>query len=162
MSRAKFEVLLLVLPDRHVRRAIGQNVGRHQVRIGIETDGCVLAVLAGLLLELRHAVEPAETRDAVEDPCQLRMRGHLALIEQDALLWVEARRDVGGRNPPDRVLQLLGILPDRDRVQIDDAVDALMRLLHLDPLQHGAEIVAEMQAARGLHAREDALFELHG
>jgi hypothetical protein len=53
-------MLLLVLADRHMRGAIDQNVGGHQVGIGIEADGGVLAVLAGLLLELRHAVEPAE------------------------------------------------------------------------------------------------------
>ena len=56
---AELEMLLLVLADRHVRRAIDQDVGRHQARIGVKPDRGVLAVLAGLLLELGHAVEPA-------------------------------------------------------------------------------------------------------
>ena len=61
-------MLLLILADRHVRRAVDQNVGGHQVRIGVEADRRVLAVLAGLLLELGHAVEPAEAGDAIEHP----------------------------------------------------------------------------------------------
>jgi len=45
---------------------IEQNVGGHQVRIDIEPGRGLLAVLAGLLLELRHAVQPAEARHAIE------------------------------------------------------------------------------------------------
>ena len=58
-------------------------------------------------------------------------------------------------------LQLGGILPHGDRVHVDDAIDALVRLLQLDPLQHGAEVVAQMQAAGRLHAGKHALFECH-
>ena len=70
----QFQVLLLVLADRNMRRLVGENVGRHQVRVGIEADRGVLLVLARLLLELRHPVEPAEPGDAVEDPGELGMR----------------------------------------------------------------------------------------
>ena len=97
-------MLLLVLADRHVRRAIGENVGRHQVRIGVKADRRVLAILAGLLLELRHAVEPAEARHAIEDPGELGVLRHLALVEEDALLGVEAGGDVGGRHLADGAL----------------------------------------------------------
>ena len=75
-------MLLLVVADRNMRRAIGQNVGRHQVRIGIEPDGRLLAVFAGLLLELRHAVEPAEPGDAIEDPGKLGMRADLDWLKR--------------------------------------------------------------------------------
>ncbi len=92
MSRAQFEMLLLVLADRNVRGAIQQNVRRHQHRIVVETHGRVFAVLAGLFLELGHAVQPAEAGDAVEDPGQLGMAGHLALVEHDVLLRIDARR----------------------------------------------------------------------
>ena len=64
-------MLLLVVADRHVGGAIEQDVGRHQHRIVVEADGRVLAVLARLLLELGHAVEPAEPRDAIEHPGEL-------------------------------------------------------------------------------------------
>ena len=86
MSRDELQVLLLVVADGHVRAAIGEDIGSHQHRIGIEPDGRILAILAGLLLELRHAVEPAEPRHAIEDPGELGMLGHLALIEENARL----------------------------------------------------------------------------
>jgi hypothetical protein len=88
----QFEMLLLILADRHMRRAIDQNVRRHQVRIGVKTDRRVLAVLAGLLLELGHAVQPAETRDTVEHPGEFGVFGHLALVEHDVLLRDRCRR----------------------------------------------------------------------
>ena len=67
----QLQMLFLVLADRHMRRAVGQNVGRHQGWIGIEADRRVLAVLACFFLELCHPVQPAKPRDAVEHPGQL-------------------------------------------------------------------------------------------
>ena len=80
----KLEVLLLVLADRHVRGVIEQNVGGHQIGIGEQSDRGVLAVLARLLLELGHPVEPAEPGDAIEHPGELGVTGDLALNEDDA------------------------------------------------------------------------------
>ena len=80
---SQFQVLLLVLADGNVRRLVEENVGRHQVGVGIEADRGILLVLARLLLELCHPVEPSETGDAVEDPGELRMCGDLALVEDD-------------------------------------------------------------------------------
>jgi hypothetical protein len=37
-------------------------------------------------------------------------------------------------------------------MHIDDAVDAFVRVLHLHPVDHRAEIVAERQVAGRLHA----------
>ena len=47
-------------------------------------------------------------------------------------------------------------LAQGDRVQIDDAVDAVVRLLHGDVVADGAEVIAEMQGAGRLRAGEDA------
>jgi hypothetical protein len=44
-------------------------------------------------------------------------------------------------------------------MQIDDAIDARMRRLHLDEPLERAEVIAEMQVAGGLHAGKDALRE---
>ncbi len=153
-------MLLLVLADRDMGGAIGQDVGRHQDRIGVEADRSVLAVLAGLVLELGHAVEPAEAGDAVEDPGELGMGRHLALVEHDRPLRVDAGREEGGGDLADLRLQLGRILPERDRVQIDDAVEALrLAGLHLHEPLHGAEIIAEMQVPGRLHAGEDQIVE---
>ena len=45
----------------------------------------------------------------------------------------------------------------RQGVQVDDAVDALVILLQLDPVLQGAEPVPDVKAAGRAHAREDAL-----
>jgi hypothetical protein len=41
-------------------------------------------------------------------------------------------------------------------MQIDDAIDAFVGVLELDPVHHGAEIVAEMQVPGRLHAGKNA------
>ena len=152
-------MLLLVLADRHMRRLVGQDVGRHQGRIGVEPDGGVLAVLAGLLLELGHAVEPAEPGDAVEHPGELGMLGNLALVEDDVLLRLDAGGDEGGRDLADLAGELLRILPGGDRVHVDHAVDAVEPLLQLHEALDRPEVIAEMQVSRGLDSREDPLRE---
>ena len=86
----QFEVLLLVLADRHMGRAVEQNVGRHQHRIVVEADRGILAILAGLFLELGHAVEPPDPRHTIEDPRQLGVARNLALVEDDVLLRIDA------------------------------------------------------------------------
>src|SRR3546814_5945029 len=55
--------------------------------------------------------------------------------------------------------QLGRVLPDGDGVQIDDTVDALEFVLQGHPVADRPEIVAEMQVAGGLDAREDAVHD---
>ena len=152
-------MLLLVVADRHVGGAIDQNVGRHQVRIDVEPDRGVLAVLAGLLLELGHAVEPAHARDAVEDPGQFGVLGHLALVEDDVLLRVDAAGDEGGGHFAGGARQLGRVLPDRDGVHVDHAIDAVVVFLQRHEFGDGAEIIAEMQVAGRLHPGKHLLLE---
>ena len=153
----QLEVLLLVLADRHVRGAVGQDVGRHQDRIGVEADGRVLAVLAGLLLELRHAIEPAEPGHAIEDPGQLGVLEHLALVEEDALLRDRARRPCRlrspcGSGPCSSAGSCHTVMACMSTTQkMHSCVFCISTQLH-----HGAQIVAQMQVAGRLHAGEDA------
>src|SRR5262245_36371470 len=150
-------MLLLILAHRNMSRLVGEDIRRHQVRIGVETDGRVLAILARLLLELGHAVEPAKPRHAIEYPGELRMSRRLTLIEDGVLTRIDSGGDESRRNLPRLLLQLLWILPGRNRMHIDDAVDAVETVLQLNPVPDGAEIIAEMEICGGLDAREDAL-----
>ncbi len=57
--------------------------------------------------------------------------------------------------------QLGRVLPHRDRVQVDDAVDAVVAVLQLDEALDRAEIVAEVQVAGRLHAGKHQFLERH-
>ena len=56
--------------------------------------------------------------------------------------------------------QLLGILVHRDRVQVHDAVDAIVVILDLGPVLQRAEIIPDMRTAGGLDAGEDSGFSI--
>ena len=60
----QFQVLLLVVTDRNVGCPIHQNVCCHQARIGQQSKRNLLGILAGLVLELGHALHPTDARDA--------------------------------------------------------------------------------------------------
>ena len=152
-------MLLLVLADRHMGRAIDENVGSHQRGIGIEANGRVLAVLAGLLLELRHPVEPADAGNAIEDPGQFGMFRHLALVEHDMSRRIDTSRNEGSGYFTDVGLQELRVLRHRDGMQIDDTVDALVRLLQRHELRDRAEVISEMKVSGRLNAGKHELFE---
>ena len=114
----------------------------------------VLAVLAGLFLELRHAVEPAHPRDAIEDPAKFGMFVHLALVEQDRAGGIDPARDIGGRDFPRCARQFPGIDKHGDRVHVHDAIETLHIALQPYPVLQRAQIIAEVQVARRLHAGE--------
>ena len=160
----KLKMLLLVVADRNMSRVVEQNVRRHKVRIDIEAGGGLLAVFARLLLELRHAVQPAEPRHAIEDPGKLGVPGDLALVEDDVAGGIDARGDEGGRDLAGVLGKLFGVLEHGDGVEIDHAIEAVMLGLERHEFGDGAEIVAEMEIAGRLHAGEDAgpgLVSLH-
>ena len=91
------------------------------------------------------------------------MAGDLALVEHDVLLRIDAGGDEGrghlagvarelGRAAPD-------VHPLRDRVHVDDAIDAVVGLLQLHEVDDRAEVIAEMQIARRLDARKNPFNE---
>ena len=153
----EFEVLFLVVADRHAGRVIGQDVGRHEVRIDVKTGRGGLAILSRLVLELGHAVEPADAGDAVEDPGQPRMGRHGRLVEEDVPLGIDPAGDDGGGQFPRLLPQRLGLLPGGDGMQIDDTIKAIVFGLQGHPVADRAEIVAERRNARRLYPGEYAL-----
>ena len=71
----------------------------------------------------------------------------------------------GLKAPPRRIVppadataraQLCRLVGDRDRVQVDDAVDGLAAVLAFHVLDDRADVVAQVLAAGGLDSREDA------
>ena len=87
------------------------------------------------------------------------MFGDLALVEDDVLARIDAGRDECGRHFADIALQLGRRLRHGDRVQVDDAIDAVVGFLQRDEFGDRAQIVPEVQIACRLHTGEDAFLE---
>ena len=85
----QLDVLLLVLTHRHLVGVVEEDVGGLQHRIGEEAGRDALLLLR-LDLVLRHALEPADRRDALQDPRRLGVRAHVALDEERGALGVDA------------------------------------------------------------------------
>ena len=88
------------------------------------------------------------------------MLGHVALHEEGAPLGVEAGGEQEHHRAAGPLGELVGVVGQRQRVEVDDAVERLVGrrgfVLGRHPVRHRAEVVAEMLLAGGLDAREDA------
>ena len=89
------------------------------------------------------------------------MLGHLALVEHDVFRRIDAAGDESRRHLADSVRQFGRVLPHGDRVQIDNAINAVVTVLQLDEALDGAKIIAEMQVAGRLHAGKHAFLKRH-
>ena len=85
------------------------------------------------------------------------MHAHPALREQYAAFGIEPGSDQGRHHLVDAAAQGGGILRHGDGVQINDAEHALGFILHAHPVADGAQIIAQVQIAGGLNARENPL-----
>src|SRR3989442_1746150 len=151
----QLEVLELVFAHRHEGCFVQQHIGRLEHGIVEESRRHALLALR-LVLELRLTLELAQWRDGVQDPVELRVLGDVRLHEDDG----PRRIDAGGEQPDRHVDRPLGqgrrIVGLRDGVQVNDAEQAVVLVLQLDPVLHGAEGIADVQLARRLDAGEDA------
>ena len=84
------------------------------------------------------------------------MGAHLTLLEQDGTIGIDPAGDQCRRHFANAIAQRRRVLCDRDRMQVDDAIDALMCILHRHPFADGAEIIAQVQIAGGLDAGKNA------
>ena len=127
-------MLLLVFTYRYLVGLIQQDVRRHQHRIVEQTGVDVFRVARGFILELGHTAQLAEIGVAVQRPAQLRVLRHVRLNENGALLRIDAAGQVQRQGVQGGFTQLLRILTRGNRMEIDDAVNAMVLILHADPL----------------------------
>src|SRR5262249_41497500 len=85
----------------------------------------------------------------------------LALVKHDVAPGIDAACNEGGRDLAGCARQLNRVLPDRDRMQIDDAVDAIVAILQLNEFDNGAEVIAEMQITGRLYPGKYPFLEGH-
>ena len=90
------------------------------------------------------------------------MGGHAGLIEQDGSIRIDAACDQGSGHFT-RVRGKLGwVVGQADRVEVGQEIEAIACdiVLHLDPVADRAQIIAKVQAARGLNTGNDAHLHL--
>ena len=151
----ELEVLALVFPDRHDVGVVEEDVGRLQHRVGHQPDR-EARLRRRLLPELRHAPELPVGSHALHHPCQARVLGYVALDEERADVRIEAAGDQERGQVERRLAQLVGLLGNRDRVQVDERVERIHLVLLRHPAADGAGVVAEVLLARRLDPRENA------
>ena len=143
----ELEVLALVVADRHEIGLVEQDVARHQHRVR-EQPGRDELVPVGLLLELRHAAQLAVAGDSRQQPGRLGVGHDVALAEDGRALGVEAGREEHRREVERRLAQLRRVVLDGDRVQVDDAEEAVMRLLGPGVLAEAARCSCRASSVR--------------
>ena len=153
----QLEMLRLVVSHGHNGRLVEQNVGRHQHRV-LQQPVAHRFLHRRLGLVLGHALQPADRSDAGEHPGQLRVRRHRRLHHNGALVRVDARRQVERGQFEDLGAQLGGVLVEGDRVQVYDTENGFVVGLDAHPVLQRAQIIADVQVARGLHPGEDSWF----
>ncbi len=89
------------------------------------------------------------------------MLGHLALVEDNILFWIDTAGKERGGYLARGTRQFVRVLPHGDGVKIHDAIDAVIAILQRHEFGDGAEIIAEMQIASWLHAGKNKLLERH-
>ena len=154
----QLDVLLLVCAHGHLVSLIEQNVARHERGICKQTGVDVVGVFFGLVLELRHSRKLAELGVAVEYPCKLGMGVDVALNEKEALFHVDAAGEDRSVSVDDVFAHLSRILAHGDCVKVCKRVNAAVLLLHLNPVAHRSEIVAQRDRAARLNRAEYNLF----
>ncbi len=139
-------MLLLVLAHRNVRGLVEQHVGGLEHGVGEQRDRLPLAVLAGLVLPLRHTIEPTHPRRAVEQPLQLGMGGHLGLVEQDRPGGIDPAGGERGGHLERSPAQLRRVVRHGDGVHVREeeqgALTHAQGVLHPHPVADCTEIVA--------------------
>ena len=94
--------------------------------------------------------------DRGEQPAELGVLVHVGLAKEDAALGIEAGGEEDRRRVVEALAELGRLVGDRDRVEVDEAEDALAALLRLHVLGDRPDVVAQVLAPRGLDAAEDA------
>ena len=111
-------------------------------------------MLLGLILELGHAGQLTEAREAVEQPCQLGVLLDVGLDVEGVLLGVKTAGHVEGQGLVGAAAEVGGHLTDGDGMLVHHAVEALILLGVGREILNGAKVVADGQVSAGLNAGE--------
>ena len=150
----------LILAHRDQSCPVDQDVGTLEQGITEEAVGREVALAQPLLLilEARHALQPAERSHHGEQQVQLRVLVHPRLDEQIRVAGVDARREPVDDHVPDAFPDDAGLfIVGGQCMPVRDEEEALVLVLQPCPVAQHAVVVPEMQPAGRTHPREDTL-----
>ena len=134
----------LVLPDRHERRLVDDDVRCLQDGVGQQPIVDVVGLLLPFLLVRWGPLEPADRCDRGQQPGELGVLRSVRLHKQGAVLGIQAKGEQRCRHLARALAQELGLVGAGQGVVVDDAVDRLVLPLEPHVVADRAEVVAEM------------------
>ncbi len=154
-------MLLLVFTYRHLMGVIEHNVGCLQDGI-IEQPHAHALLFGRFIFELRHALQPSQRRDAVQQPTAFGMGRNVTLHKQGAFVRINAGGQQDGGQRPRLKVQLNRILRHGDAVQINDTKEVFLLILTGYPIFDGTQIVPYVYIPGWLDAAKYASFGCRG
>ena len=156
----EFHMRNLIGADRHIARAVNQNIGRLQQRVAEKPVGGQISVVEFELLIFiaRHTLQPGNRGDHRQQQVQLSMLGHSGLNKQRRRTRIDA-----GCQPADYRLKAVFLdvvatfVVCCESVPVSNEEEAFVLVLQLDPVLQDSVVVAQMQPTRGPHTREHPL-----
>ena len=120
----QLQVRELVATDGDLVRLVERDIGRLQHGVADQAVVDVVGLLPHLLLEGRHSQQPAVRHHHAQHQVQLGHLRHMALHVEDRPFRVDPGREQIERRFEDVLLQLGRLRQGRQRVIIDDGVNA--------------------------------------
>jgi len=151
----QLNMLLLILAHGHQMGLIEKNIRRLKAWVPVKPKGCLFLILASLVLELGHTVEPSHGRFAPQHPTKLGVSRYMGLDKEDTFLGIKATGKISCGNLKGLIFKKGRVLEDGDGVHVNDAVKAVVVLLQMYPVPQRAKIVAKGKRPSGLHARKN-------
>ena len=153
---ADFDVLHLVLADRHGVAVVGQNVGRLQHRIGEQAGVGRQALGLFVLVGVRSAPSRPIGAPVISSQHSSLTSGTSDCTNSVALFGSRPRASRSSATSNVYCRSLAGIADRGQRVQVGDEVKRLLVVLQGNVLADRAEVVAPVDRAGRLDAAENA------
>ena len=80
------------------------------------------------------------------------------LVKNNGSRRVYARGYEASSHFPSRTTQFFRIMRGRDGVQVHHTINCFELILEPGPVSNGAQVIAEVKTARGLHTRKYSIF----
>ena len=151
-------MLLLVGPNRNEVSLIEQDVRHHQHWIGEQSGIHILGMAGALVFELGHPAQLSKLGVAGQDPVQFSVGFDMALDKCDRLFRVNPAGEQQRIGREGIFPQGFGILPDGDRVLVNDRIAAVVFFLHQLPVANRAQVVAQSEGSGRLDAGKGDFF----